>query len=115
MATLDVLEDEGLQQNALETGVYAISLLEQIEHPLKAEARGHGLFFGIEFTEEDGKPATGFADRVAEAMLHRGVLLNRIGRHMNTLKMRPPMPFTQSHCNLAIETLSEVLNEVPVD
>ena len=115
MATLDVLEHEGMQQNALNVGTYALSQLAQIEHPLKAEARGQGLFFGIEFTHPDGSPATTFTARVVEGMRARGVLLNRIGRHMNTLKMRPPMPFAQAHADLAINTLREVLSELPVD
>ncbi|QDY69945.1 aspartate aminotransferase family protein [Qingshengfaniella alkalisoli] len=113
MATLDVLEEEGLQQDALETGAYALDRLKAIEHPLKAEARGLGLFFGLEFVLDDGSPATDFAAQVVEEMRRRGVLLNRIGRHMNTLKMRPPLPFNREHADLAIDTLEEALKVVP--
>ncbi|MEM7472436.1 MAG: aminotransferase class III-fold pyridoxal phosphate-dependent enzyme [Pseudomonadota bacterium] len=115
MATLDVLENEGLQRNALETGACALSRLAQIEHPLKVEARGQGLFFGIEFAHYDGAPATAFTAKIVEAMRGKGVLMNRIGRHMNTLKMRPPMPFTRDHADLALDTLNAVLQETPHD
>ena len=115
MATLDVIEDEGLQENARVVGAHALARLRAIEHPLKAEARGLGLFFGIEFVEADGTPATDFAARVVEGLKARGVLLNRIGRDMNTLKMRPPMPFGIAEADLAMDTLEEVLCETPHD
>ena len=115
MATLDVIEQDKLQENARVVGAHALARLKAIEHQLKAEARGLGLFFGIEFTEPDGTPATAFAAQVVEAMKARGVLLNRIGRSMNTLKMRPPMPFSIAHADLAIDTLEDVLREVPHD
>ena len=115
MATLDVIEDEGLQENARVVGAHALARLRAIEHPLKAEARGLGLFFGIEFVEADGTPATDFAARVVEGLKARGVLLNRIGRDMNTLKMRPPMPFGIAEADLAMDTLEEVLCETQHD
>ncbi|MFT5868293.1 MAG: 4-aminobutyrate aminotransferase-like enzyme [Paracoccaceae bacterium] len=37
-----------------------------------------------------------------EAVKDRGVLLNRIGRYMNILKIRPPMPFEVQHADLPI-------------
>ncbi|NSX54852.1 aspartate aminotransferase family protein [Parasulfitobacter algicola] len=114
MATLQVIEDEGLVENACDVGAYALDRLQAIQHPLKAEARGLGLFFGIEFVVDDGTPATDFTARVVEAMRHRGILLNRIGRHMNTLKMRPPMPFSRDNADMAINALEDVLKETRI-
>lgn len=114
MAVLDVIEQEGLVENAQEVGSYALERTRQLDHPLIAQARGTGLFFGIEFVE-NGAPATEFAAQVVEAMRQRGVLLNTIGRHKNTLKMRPPMPFSTSDCDLAMECLTDTLAELPYD
>lgn len=114
MAVMDVIEDENLVENAQTVGPHALERLQQIDHPLKAQARGTGLFFGMEFMEGDA-PATSFAAHVVEEMRRRGVLLNTIGRHQNTLKMRPPMPFSLADCDHAIDTLEEVLREVPHD
>ncbi len=111
MATLDVIEDEALQENARVVGAHALARLRAIEHPLKAEARGLGLFFGIEFVEADGTPATDFTAGIVERLKARGILLNRIGRAMNTLKMRPPMPFGIEHADLVVDTLEDVLQE----
>ncbi|GFE64979.1 aspartate aminotransferase family protein [Litoreibacter roseus] len=115
LATLDVLEDENLIQNARDVGAYALDRLQRIDHPLKAEARGLGLFFGIEFVRPDGTPAGPFTAAVVEGMRQEGILLNRIGRHMNTLKMRPPMPFGRDHVDLAMDTLEAILARTPYD
>ena len=112
LATLAVLEDEKLVTNAAKIGGYALEKTKQISHPMIAEVRGQGLFFGVEFIQDDGQPATDFARRVVEAMRHEGVLLNSIGRHQNTLKMRPPMPFSRENADLALDTLAHVLDNL---
>lgn len=114
MAVLDVIEADGLRENAQKLGEYALERMREIQHPLIAQTRGTGLFFGMEFVE-NGAPATAFAAQVVERMRQKGVLLNTIGRHKNTLKMRPPMPFSISNCDLAMECLTETLVELPHD
>ena len=114
LSTLEVIEEEGLIENAQKIGTYALNRLRDISHPLISDARGNGLFFGIEFTDSKGQPATSFTSEVVEAMRERGVLLNSIGRHRNTLKMRPPMPFSKENADLAIDTLETVLSELPL-
>ena len=112
LATLEVLEDEKLVTNAADVGGYALEKAKQISHPMIAEVRGQGLFFGVEFIQDDGQPATDFARRVVEAMRQDGVLLNSIGRHQNTLKMRPPMPFSRENADLALDTVAHVLDNL---
>ena len=46
---------------------------------------------------------------VVNVMRERGVLISRIGRHDNILKIRPPMPFSKQHADLLVETLDAVL------
>lgn len=113
MATMDIIEQDSLVDNARDVGAYALGRLHNISHPLKVEARGQGLFFGIEFVQ-DGAPATEFAANVVEQMRQRGVLMNRIGRDMNTLKMRPPMPFSQDNADFALDLLEDVISETPI-
>ncbi|WP_138466364.1 aspartate aminotransferase family protein [Poseidonocella sp. HB161398] len=115
MAVLDVIEDERLMANAVAAGAHALERLEELSHPLIAEARGTGLFLGLELVGADGRPATEAARRVAEEMRARGVLLNRAGRAMNILKIRPPMPFTAEHADIAVNVLGEVLAGLPDD
>ena len=113
IATLEVIRDEGLQQNAALVGAYMLERLSALRHPLLADVRGHGFFLGVEFLLADGAPATDFAAEVVERMVGRGVLMNRIGRHMNTLKMRPPMVFSRAQADFVVDALAEVLREMP--
>lgn len=112
LATLEVIEAEGLVDNARDVGGYALSLMRELSHPLIADVRGVGLFFGIELMRE-GQPATEEARRIVEGMRQRGVLMGRIGRAQHILKLRPPMPFSRENADLAVATLAEVLTEIP--
>ena len=112
---LDVLDDEGLMANANLVGSYMQDRMAALRHPLLAETRGRGFFFGAEFVlNADMTPATAFAAEVVERMLTRGILLNRIGRQMNTIKMRPPMPFSRENADTVLDALTKVLAETPV-
>ncbi len=93
-AVLDVIEDEGLVENARKTGAHMLKLLRQIDHPGIAEVRGRGLFFAVEMMR-DGAADPDIAARVVEAMKERGVLMGRAGRAQHVLKLRPPMPFSR--------------------
>ena len=55
--------------------------------------------------------ATEFANRVANAMREEGVLLNKLGIYYNTLKIRPPMCFSQAHADLLLQTSDRVLEK----
>lgn len=114
MAVMDVIEDEGLTERGRITAEYVLQGLKALSHPWIAEARGAGMFFGLEFLTDEGQPATHFVADVIEAMLREGILLNNIGRHRNTLKMRPPMPFGKDHADLLLTTLQRVLDQTPV-
>lgn len=112
MAVLQVIDEEGLVENARDVGAYLLDGMKALEHPLIAEARGTGLFFGVEFMRED-EPAGTFTAEVVEAMRREGVLLNRLGRHGNVLKLRPPMPFSRQDADFALDALARVLKAMP--
>ncbi|MDE3120493.1 MAG: aspartate aminotransferase family protein [Paracoccaceae bacterium] len=114
MATLEVIEDEGLVENARDVGDYAMARLRGLDHPMIADVRGAGLFFGVEFTEPGTTtPAGDFVLRLVEEMRRRGVLLNKIGPGGGTLKIRPPMPFSRENADLLVETLADALAVLP--
>ncbi len=115
LATLDVIDEEGLMENARVVGDYMQQRLSALRHPLLVDTRGHGFFMGAEFVQSDGTtPATDFTIAVVEAMVARGVLLNRIGRHGNTLKMRPPMPFAREDADIVVDALIDALAHTPI-
>ena len=117
-AVLDELERQGLQANAARIGELAAKRLEAMaqKYEVIGNVRQAGMVFGAEFvTDRDTKaPAGSYADRVVNKMRDRGILLSKLGRHKNTLKIRPPMPFDESNLDLLIETLDSVLAETPL-
>ena len=115
MAVLDVLERESLQDNAKAVGAYVRRGLEKLRdtYPFVSGVRGRGLFFGIEVVDEgSGEPAPELTKRLVNSMRDRGVLLSRIGRHDNILKMRPPMVFGVDHADLLLSTLDDALGDL---
>ncbi len=114
LATLEVLDDEGLVEAAQATSAHLMDRLHALRHPWLAQVRGAGLFCGVEFVTGEGTPAGDFVADLVEGMVARGVLVNRIGRHGNTLKIRPPMPFGRDHADLLTETLAEALAATPM-
>jgi 4-aminobutyrate aminotransferase-like enzyme len=109
MAVLDVLEQEGLVEHARLVAAHTLDGLRSLSHPALADVRGAGLFFALEFLDETGAPASGLAADLVEQMRERGFLINRIGRAMNCLKIRPPMPFGREHADLMIAALAAAL------
>jgi 4-aminobutyrate aminotransferase-like enzyme len=112
MAVLDVIEDEGLMQNAHEVGEHLRAGLRELmaDHPGIGDVRGAGLFTGVEFS----RPGTREPDRAAatyviNAMKEQGVLVGAAGAHGNTLKVRPPLCFTRDNAEYFIDVLTRVL------
>jgi len=116
MAVMDVIEDEGLMAQADDVGAYSKSMMQDLasKHEIIGDVRGKGLFFGAEFvTDRTTKaPATDYILRVIEELKNRGILLNKIGVHYNTLKIRPNLQFTRANADQLIETLDNVLTDV---
>ena len=115
LATLEVIEGEGLMENAARVSTYVMERLRALVHPLLADVRAAGMFFAAEFVTDDGMtPATDFVTDLVEAMVARGFLINRIGRHGQCLKIRPPMPFSRENADTLIDTLQDVLATLKV-
>lgn len=118
-AVLQVLHEERLMENAKTVGDYAREGLRKLaeKHAVIGDVRGSGLFFGAELVRDRStrEPATDYTGRVANEMRRRGILLNKLGIHYNTLKIRPPMPFSRENADHLLSTLDAVLSELPVD
>lgn len=116
MAVLEEIEQRNLQANAARIGALAATALTELSrrYGVIGNVRQSGMVFGVEFLKDRYtlEPASGFADQVVEAMRERGVLLSKLGRHKNTLKIRPPMTFSEEHLGLLVQALDDVLAEL---
>ena len=115
MAVMDELEQEDLMRSARKVGDYALARLGTLQNKYEmiGDIRGSGLIFGAELVSDRSSKtaATELTDTIVNAMRHRGIIHSCLGRNKNTLKIRPPMPFTLEHAEFLFDTLDEVLQE----
>lgn len=113
LATLEVIEEEDLKDNARDVGQYALTKLQNLadKYDVIADVRGAGLFFGVELMHGE-KYASDLAMKMVNSMRRRRVLLSTVGRHDNTLKIRPPCVFSHENVDLLVEVMDAAFTEV---
>lgn len=111
MAVLNVLQEEKLLENAVETGRFVANGLKELQsrYEIIGDVRDKGLFFALELVEdrETKAPIQHVAGRLINMMCKRGVLISKIGSNDNILKLRPPMPFGKDNAAQLLATLDE--------
>jgi alanine-glyoxylate transaminase/(R)-3-amino-2-methylpropionate-pyruvate transaminase len=116
LATLEVIDAENIQQNALEVGGYLKDKLLELQekHELIGEVRGLGLMLGVELvTDRKSKePASKEAADVMELCRDRGLIIGKGGLKGNTLRIKPPMCITKDDADFLVACLDEVLETV---
>jgi 4-aminobutyrate aminotransferase-like enzyme/Ser/Thr protein kinase RdoA (MazF antagonist) len=113
LAVLDVIREEGLQENARATGGYLLGGLGELaaRHPIIGDVRGMGLFLGFEMVRDRGtlEPAAAEADALVNRMKDAGVLLSTDGPLHNVIKIKPPMIFARTDADVLLERLDAML------
>ncbi|NKB77999.1 MAG: aminotransferase class III-fold pyridoxal phosphate-dependent enzyme [Gammaproteobacteria bacterium] len=114
-AVIDVMEEEGLQENARVVGAFLQQQLKALmpTFPIIGEVRGLGLFIGIELIDDSVTlaPAAKQATYIAERMKQEGILISTDGPLHNVLKIKPPLCFSQENAIHFIAVLHDILLE----
>jgi 4-aminobutyrate aminotransferase-like enzyme/Ser/Thr protein kinase RdoA (MazF antagonist) len=113
LAVLDVLETEGLQENARDVGEHLLARLRDLagRHPLIGAVHGIGLYASVELVRdrETREPATEAAEAICERMRECGIIVQPTGDHLNMLKIKPPLCITRESADFFVEQLELVL------
>jgi alanine-glyoxylate transaminase / (R)-3-amino-2-methylpropionate-pyruvate transaminase len=113
LAVLDIIEEDGLQENARVTGARLKAGLHELmtRHRLIGDVRGRGLMVGVELVldRETKEPATRETLAVWEAAREMGLLIGKGGLDGNVLRIKPPMCITAADVDFALEVLDEAL------
>jgi ornithine--oxo-acid transaminase len=125
LASLHVIEEEKLVENAAAMGDYVITRLREIGSrcPFVSQVRGKGLMFGIDFA----RPKEGFKLKMAWDLLHKmnfavfgqmiiipllqkhRILTQVAGYHTEVIKFLPPMIVTKDDMDWFLNAMEEVL------
>ncbi|HEY7353325.1 MAG TPA: acetyl ornithine aminotransferase family protein [Terriglobales bacterium] len=111
LATLDVIEREGLLRNSEEVGNHILRRAADWprKHKLVGDVRGMGLMIGVELVKDKQtkERASTERDRVVELAFERGVLF--LGCGANTIRIAPPLITTKDQADVAMDVLEECL------
>ncbi|MGB3429927.1 MAG: aspartate aminotransferase family protein [Burkholderiaceae bacterium] len=113
LATLDVIESDGLVANAVRVGARALVRMGEMQrrHALIGDVRGRGLLLGIELVaDRDSKrPARAAAERVLYRALARGLSFKTTMG--NVLTLTPPLTVTEAEMDRALDILDACIAE----
>ncbi|MVA77060.1 aminotransferase class III-fold pyridoxal phosphate-dependent enzyme [Auraticoccus sp. F435] len=107
LATLAVIEEESLLDNAVERGEEVLAGLRELQrrHPdLVVDVRGVGLMIGLQLVSGAA------AEALQQACFTRGLLVLEAGE--DVVRMSPPLVVTAAEVRTALGVLAEALAEV---
>lgn len=112
-AVLGVIESDGLVEHAALVGEKMLQGLESLAAAYErvTHVRGAGLFLAMDLGTSDSTPLPDpeLAARVVNSMRDEGILISASGPSASTLKIRPPLPFSEENADYLLETLDYVL------
>jgi alanine-glyoxylate transaminase/(R)-3-amino-2-methylpropionate-pyruvate transaminase len=118
LATMEVIDAEGIQEKALEVGGYLKQKLVALQDKQKliGDVRGYGLMIGIEcVTDRKTKqPASAQVNEIMEKTRERGLLIGKGGLWGQTIRLKPPMCMTKDDADFIVECLDEVMSGITV-
>jgi 4-aminobutyrate aminotransferase len=111
LATLDVIEKQGLLRNSQEVGDHMMKRMADWpkKHKIVGDVRGRGLMIGVEIVKDQTTREYGASerDRIVEAAFERGVLF--LGCGPSTVRIAPPLIVTKDEADVAVDALEEAI------
>ena len=113
LTTIQIIEEEGLVENAATTGEYALNRLIEMgeKHPLIGDVRGRGFLLGVELVKD--RDSREQANEAADMVLYRSLtkgLSFKISMG-NVLTLTPSLITTREDIDFALKVIDESLRE----
>lgn len=110
LATVKVIQEEGLVQNSAERGVQLRQRLSDLQarFPVIGDVRGLGLMDAVEFTR-NGEPDPDTCKAVQHAALDEGLILLTCGTFDNVIRWIPPLVVTADEIDLGAGRFAKAL------
>jgi len=115
-ATIEVIEEEKLLENADSVGGYFRQKLDELKekHALIGDVRGMGLMQGLELVKDrkTKEPAPEATNQFMERCRSNGLLIGKGGLYGNVIRLSPPLNIGQSDVDEAIGLMDKSLSEI---
>ncbi len=114
LATLRVMDQEGLVDNAAARGAQLWQALQGLRqrYPALADLRGKGLMLGLEVSEGPGRPLPELAANLVSAAEEEGLLLLRCGTDGQIIRWLPPLIVSAAEVDEAMTRFDRALRRV---
>ncbi len=117
-ATLDLIETEGLLENARVVGQYLRERLEELQdkHLIIGEVRGMGLMQGVELVRDrkTRQPAATEMSRLMDIAKENGLILGKGGLYGNVIRISPALTCTRRDVDDAVRLLDRSFSQLPM-
>ena len=101
LASLDVIQTEGLVEKSRTLGEYFLTKLHELESTKIREVRGLGLMLGIELKEKAGP--------YVQKLMEKGVIVLLAGA--TVIRLLPPLVITKEEIDKVVAALRDVLRD----
>jgi 4-aminobutyrate aminotransferase len=110
-ASIEVILEEGLVENAARRGAQLMDLLSRIQEEtgLVGEVRGRGLMVGLELSGIDGSPDVETTRALQQACLARQMLIATCGPYGNIFRWAPPLVVNEAQIEEGVSIFREAL------
>jgi len=114
IATLDVIEEEGLAQRANVIGKIIKARLKELSNhiPTIGDIRGLGAMVAMELFDSEKQPAVQLTKDIVKRSSEKGLLLLPCGVHGNVIRFLTPLTIEEELLDRGLNILEEVLNEL---
>lgn len=115
LASLEIMKEEKLLENAQEMGAYAMAKLLKMKEELSVvrDVRGVGLMIGIELADPKTGEASGeVVMEVLDKCLADGVLFYLCGNSGEVIRMIPPLTINKDQIDKGIDVLKTAIQSV---
>src|SRR5206468_1277598 len=114
LSMLDIIDEDGLQENCRVLGARFKRGLEKLQasHSLIGDVRGKGLMLGLELVRDRASktPAKQETLDLLEALRELSILVGKGGLDGNVLRIKPPMCITSADVDYALDAMDAALS-----
>ncbi len=109
LATLDVIDEEGLVERARAVGRIVERALNELKRRFSqiGDVRGRGAMLGMEFVDEPGAARSTYVKRIIDDARKRGLLLMAAGSKANVIRILVPLVISDADLETALGRLGE--------